>query len=174
MLYRWIRTTHARRQEWLLKRNCALSPSQLGMAFGLLGVVSLVIAGVLAAHGAWLVLPFTLIELSALAIAFVVYGRHAADFERIVVDSGRLLVERCDGQRVERSELRPAWVRVEYDGLGREPIRLVAGNDRIVVGKFVPDDGKRQLANELRATLADWRQGEGAAAWSSRQLTTET
>jgi uncharacterized membrane protein len=157
MQYRWTHVAEPTRQSWLLKRNCALSPRQLAGCFGALAAVSLGIATAWALQGAWMVVPFACVELGALAVAFVVYARHAADYERIVVEPGRLLVERCVGSALNRVEWERARARVEYRGSGRELIRLVAGRREVSVGQFVPAENREQLARELRASLAAWR-----------------
>ena len=64
-------------------------------------------------QGAVLVLPFALLELAALATAFVVYARHAADSERVSLQGGRLIVELETAGHVRRSEFVREWVRVE-------------------------------------------------------------
>lgn len=157
MPYRWIHIAEAGSQQWLLRRNCALSPRQLAVCFASVGLVSLLIAVGFAAQGAWLVVPFAGVELGALAVAFVVHARHAGDYERIVVGPDRVLVERLHGGDLASVECRSSWVRVEYDGARRELIRLVAAGSEMSVGRFVPDDGRRQLARELRASVAGWR-----------------
>lgn len=159
MAYRWMYVAEPDRHQWVLRRNCALTPGQLGAWFGTLAALSLLIAGVSASYGAWIVVPFTLVEVAALGVAFLVYGRHAADYERIVATRERLTVERSSGTRLDRVEREPARVRVEYGGASREPIRLVTGREEIAIGRFVPDDRKAELARELRGALAGWRAG---------------
>ena len=83
MQYRWAHSIEPEHQQWVLKRNCALRPRQLAACFGVLAAVSLAIASIFAWHGAWLVVPFACLEMGALAVAFVVYARHAADYDRI-------------------------------------------------------------------------------------------
>lgn len=148
-----------RGSEWTSRRNCALTPAQLGAFFGSLGLVSLVIASAWAAMGAWIVVPFACIEIAALAAAFVVYGRHAVDFERIVLDAGRLRVESASGPRTRRLECERGWVRVEYGGGRRGLVRLVARGEEIEVGRFLLEQDRAGLAKELRAAL---RPGVGA------------
>lgn len=159
MAYRWKYVAEPERHQWVLKRNCALTPRQLAGWFGTLALFSLLIAGVLASRGAWVVVPFTLVEVSALAVAFLVYGRHAGDCERIVATRERLTVERFTGARLDRVEREPGRVRIEYGGSSREPIRLVTGREEIAIGRFVPDDRKAELVRELRGALAGWRAG---------------
>jgi len=157
MPYRWTQVAEQGRQQWMLPRNCALTPRQLAGCFAALGTVSMAIAAAFALQGAWMVVPFACIELSALGVAFVVYARHAADYERILVAPDRLVVERVVGHAVERVECEPAWVRVEYAGTRRSAVRLVAGRQQVEVGRFVPEDKRKELAQELRESLARTR-----------------
>jgi uncharacterized membrane protein len=157
MLYQWKYVVEAGRHQWLIKRNCALTPRQFGCWFGSLAAVSLLLAAVFASRGAWLVVPFALIEVGALAVAFVRWGRHACDYERIVVGAGELSVETSSGEKLLRVEQRTAWARVEYDGSWHEPIRIVTDGDTIEVGSLVPEDRRPALANELRGAFASHR-----------------
>ena len=153
MQHPWIHVASAQQQEWLLKRNCSLSPGQLAAIFGSLAGVSLAIAAGFASQGAWLVLPFACTEVLALGVAFVVYARHATDYERIVLCRDCLLVETCQGARVRSERCAPAWTRVEYGGTRRELVGLVASGRRIDVGRFVPESERRDLARQLRVQL---------------------
>ncbi len=161
MPYQWTHVAQPHEHQWVLKRNCSLSPSQLASCFAILGAVSLGIAGVFASRGAWMVVPFACIEVAALVAAFIVYGRHAADFERISFGAERVVVERSNGARVERAEISPTWLRVEYDGSRRALIRLVAGREALSIGCYVPDESRERLAQELRAGLTGVRRGGG-------------
>ncbi|MCL4184697.1 MAG: DUF2244 domain-containing protein [Burkholderiaceae bacterium] len=156
MAYRWVYVAEPDRHQWVLRRNCALTPGQLGGWFGTLAGLSLAIAGVSAAQGAWVVVPFALVEVAALAGAFLAYGRHAGDYERIVATRERVLVERRCGARIDRIEGESARVRVEYGGSTHGQIRLVTGHGQIAIGRFVPDDRKAELARELRGALGGW------------------
>ena len=157
MIYRWRYVVDANRHQWLIKRNCSLAPRQLGCWFGSLAAFSLLLAAVFAARGAWLVIPFALIQVGALAAVFVWWGRHACDYERIVIGAGELSVERSDGETLRRIEQRLAWARVEYDGARHEPIRIVTAGETIEVGALVPEDRRLALAQELRGAFASHR-----------------
>lgn len=153
MSYRWLHVVESDRHQWMLKRNCALRPWQLGVCFAGIAAVSLVIAVLCAIGGAWLVIPFAIVESAALGAAFVVYARHAADYERIVATRERLLVESGRGARVERFEQDGGCIRVDYEAASGEPIRLVTTREAIAVGRFVPDECKAVLVRELRGAL---------------------
>ena len=48
--------------EWLMKRNCSLSPRQALLVYALLCTATLGIAVVFTVQGAWMVLAFALVE----------------------------------------------------------------------------------------------------------------
>jgi len=79
--------------EFVSRRNCSLSPRALMAVFGSVVAVSFAFGVMFAALGAWLVLPFAGVELLALAAAFVVYGRHATDGERLRLTGETLSAE---------------------------------------------------------------------------------
>lgn len=143
---------------WLIKRNCSASPRQLAAVLLSLVAVSFGFGVGFAFFGLWLVLPFVGLELLAVAIAFVCYGRHAADFERIVLGEGRLRVERVAAQRRQEFVFDLPWVRVELfergQALGtRVRVELVSGGRRIDVGRHLLDGGRKELARQLTAAL---------------------
>ena len=143
---------------WLIKRNCSASPTQLAAVFGSLVAVSFVFGAVFAALGLWMVLPFVGLELVAVAVAFLCYGRHAADIERIDLANDKLTVERVEANRSSRWEFDPRRVRVEVDergrGLGvRVQVRLASCGERIEVGRHLLDQKRAALARDLRTAL---------------------
>lgn len=143
---------------WLIKRNCSASPRQLAAVLLSLVAVSFGFGVGFAFFGLWLVLPFVGLELLAVAIAFFCYGRHAADFERIVLADGHLSVERVDAQKHQEFVFDLPWVRVEIFEQGmalgtRVRVELVAGGRRIDVGRHLLDGGRKVLARELTAAL---------------------
>jgi len=143
---------------WIIKRNCSASPRQLALVFASIVLVSFVFGAAFAAHGLWLVLPFVGLELLAVAIAFVCYGRHAADFERIEFAAGEISIERHDGGRIDAARMQTPWARVELDESGRgwmHQVRLfiVARGERVEVARHLPEHRRRRLAKELMQAL---------------------
>lgn len=139
--------------QWLLKRNCSIAPAQLLGFFATLCAVSLAIGAAFWSRGAPLILPFAGAELCALAVALVVYARHATDHEKIVLRRGRFTVECSLGRRVDHVEFAPAWVRVEPAAGDRSLIELSGEGKRVEVGRFIRPELRRALADELRAAL---------------------
>lgn len=139
--------------EWMLRRNCSLTPRQSLVVFGSLGAVSMGIAAALWWQGATLVLAFAWIELLALAAAVLAYAQHATDRERLRLHDGRLQVELHDGRRVRRVEFDAAWTRVEPVRDARSLIELSGQGQRVAVGRHVRPELREALARELRAAL---------------------
>jgi uncharacterized membrane protein len=131
-----------------LKRNCSMSPQALAGVFAALAVLVLAIAAGFAALGAWLVLPFAGLEVLLLGAAFVLYGRRAADYEKIELDSGRLEVEVAEADRVARYRLRDARVSVEE---GRVVLR--DAREEIEVGRHLDAERRAELAAALKTRL---------------------
>ena len=139
--------------QWLLKRNCSVTPSQLLGLFLSLSVVSLGIATFFWFQGATLVMPFAWAELLALGIAFSVYARHARDGEKIVLQGSRLVVELETAGRLERAELNREWVRIEpKDGDG-SLIEVSGQGQSVRVGRHLRPELRPALAREIRMAL---------------------
>jgi uncharacterized membrane protein len=138
---------------WFLKRNCSVTPSQLAFAYCLLCVVSLAVGSFFWFQGATLVLPFALLELTAVGVAFMVYARHATDGEKISLQGAQLVVElETSGRRV-RSEFNRDWVRVEPQADDGSLIELSGQGRKVQVGRFVRPELRAVLAREIRTAL---------------------
>ncbi|MCX7962151.1 MAG: DUF2244 domain-containing protein [Burkholderiales bacterium] len=135
---------------WTIKRNCSASPRQLALVYASIVAVSFAFGAAFAARGLWLVLPFVGLEVLAVAAAFLVYGRHAADYERIELRDGVVTVRRVEGTRSSEWGARSAWTRVESEA-GR--LYLAAHGTRIEVGRYLTHGRRAALAQELRQTL---------------------
>lgn len=138
---------------WFLRRNCSVTPAQLGWLYASLCVVSLGIGTVFWFQGAVLVLPFAWLELAAVGLAFFVYARHAADREHILLQGRRLVVELENGGRLERAEFNREWVRVEPGADDRSLIEVSGQGRRMNVGRYVRPELRPALARELREAL---------------------
>lgn len=148
--YSWSLTEETGSSQWLMRRNCSLSPRQLAIWFLTVSIISLGVASLFALAGAWMILPFAFLEVAALGVAFVVYARHAADFERIVVKSDGVVIERRRASRVEQTEVSLNWLRIEYQGERRELVKLIAPHCLCEVGCFVPEHQRSLLAKQLK------------------------
>jgi uncharacterized membrane protein len=139
--------------QWQMRRNCSLAPRQLFGVYLSLCVVSTVIALGFWMQGASLVLPIAWIELTVVGVALLVYARHAGDRESIRLEDGRLTVEQQWGSRTLRVDFLPAWVRVEPESGDRSLVELSGQGRRVVVGRHIRPELRRQLADEIRWAL---------------------
>ncbi len=139
-----------------LRRNCSISPSGLACVFLALAVVVLLIGTGFAIAGAWLILPFAGLEVLLLGGAFMLQARHATDYERIALESGRLRVEVAQGRRFERHELDARRVRVEVQGA-----RLLVRNtlEVLELGRHLDEASRKLFGAELKRRLRNLDQG---------------
>jgi uncharacterized membrane protein len=152
LVYRFA-TVQGQHVQWFLRRNCSVTPRQLFWVFLSLCAISLGIGTFFWMKGATLVLPFASLELLAVAVAFVVYARHATDGERILLRGTQLVVEFENGGKLERAEFQRDWVRVEPRAGHRSLIEVSGQGRSIDVGRFVRPELRPVLAREIRMAL---------------------
>lgn len=143
------------RQEWILKRNCSLSPRQLAGAYLVLSLASFSIAMIFALRGVWHVLFFALLELFSLALAFLHYARHATDHEHIVLADGCLSVECVCGGKARCLRLNSFRAKIAMPARYGALIRIEAQGVQIEVGRFVNEGQRKRIAEEIRRGLGD-------------------
>ncbi|EGF33335.1 hypothetical protein IMCC9480_563 [Oxalobacteraceae bacterium IMCC9480] len=141
-------------QEWTLKRNCSISPRQLARFYASLCFVSLLLAGIFTLGGAWLVLVFSVVELSAVGAAFLYYARHACDRENIWLSGNCVVVELIEADRSRQFSFEISTLLIEASGLPSALIRIRSGGTQVEVGRYLPYYKRREFASELRQSLA--------------------
>jgi uncharacterized membrane protein len=129
-----------------------MSPAGLAKVFAALAALVLAIGAGFAAAGAWLVLPFAGLEVLLLGVAFALHARHAADYERIELQSGRLEVEVTEADRVARYQLQNARVSMEE---GRVVLR--DAKEAIEIGRHIGAEARAELVAELEKALIQGR-----------------
>lgn len=139
--------------EWLLARNCSLTPRQLFGAYFALCAVSLTIALAFTWQGASPVLAFAGIELLLVGAALLVYSRHATDHEQILLAADSLEVVHRRGGQTEHHRFRAAWVRVEPLAGDRSLVELTGDGQSTRVGRYLRPELRQPLAQELRMAL---------------------
>ena len=129
-----------------------MSPAGLAKVFAALALLVLAIGAGFAAMGAWLILPFAGLEVLLLGAAYVMYARHAADYERIELEGSRMKIEVADGMRVARYEMDGARVALEE---GRVVLR--DAKEELEIGRYVAAEARAQAAAELGKKLIQGR-----------------
>lgn len=143
--------------QWVLRRNCSVTPRQLGAFYLSLCVLSGVIAAGFAWHGAAVVLAFAGIELLAVGAALLVYARHARDGDTLTLSGQWLAIEQSCGPRVAQTRIRTPWVSVEPSAAEGSLVEIRGEGQRVRVGRFVRPERRAALAREIRQALRDAR-----------------
>ena len=141
-------------REWVLKRNCSISPRQLMLAYGILCCASLAVATFFTWQGAWYVMCFAVLEMSAVGLAFLIWARHATDRERVALGPDCLLIELFDAEHARQFKLDPRTTRVEVPAAYHRLIAVEQRGTRIEIGRFLTGLKRQQFARELHSALA--------------------
>ncbi len=143
-------------REWISKQNCSISPKQLAKVYAALCLSSFSVAAYFTMHGAWLVMVFAVLEMIAVATAFLYFGRHATDSERIALIDDRLLVEFVKAEKTRQINMDPRRTRVALPAVRHGLIGLEANGARIEVGRFLTERRRREFAQELTRELGGY------------------
>jgi uncharacterized membrane protein len=139
------------------RRNDSLGSHRRWCVFAVLCLVSFSLGLGFAVLGAWLVLPYTALEMTVLYLAFRWIERHASDWERVCVCGDRVVVEQQQAGVRVRQEFNRYWARVEVEGgAGNRPPRLklrYAGRE-LRFGEDLPAAQRVLLARDLHRVLA--------------------
>lgn len=134
--------------------NRSLGPAARRWALAAIVATTLGVAAMAAALGAWPVMPFAGLEVALVALAFRVLALHDADFERLEVGGGEVRVESRNAHLHMRFVARRPWARVVLRQRGvRCTLGLAYAGRTMPLGRMLTDEGRRQLAEDLRARL---------------------
>lgn len=139
--------------QWVLRRNCSLTPSQLGGFYLSMCTVSLIIALGFAFNGAPVVLWFAGIELALLAVALLVYARHATDADTLTLAGQDLTVEQTRGSVCTATRFKTPWLSVEPLHGDGSLIELSGQGRAVCIGRFLRPEARADFARELRMAL---------------------
>jgi uncharacterized membrane protein len=96
---------------------------------------------------------FAVIEMVAVAAAFLHYARHATDHEHISLYGDCLLVEKVVAGQTRETRLNACWTRVASPSRPQDLICLQAGGTKVTVGQFATDRKRREIAREIQLEL---------------------
>ncbi len=153
--------------EAILYPHRSLLPRHAARVVGVVALVAFGL-GVLFAHqGAWPVAGFFGLDVALVYTAFAVNARDGAVFETIRLTDRDLVVERhgCDSVPL-RWRFQPFWLRVVMDDPPRRDSRLTLTSHgrTLVIGAFLTPRERLEVADALRAALAEWREAPLRAA----------
>jgi uncharacterized membrane protein len=151
------------------RRNDALGARARWLVFASLCAVSFATAIVFAALGAWLIMPYSVLEMGVLYWAFRWFERRIADWEQLTVSGDRVVVETVRAGVRTRYQFNRPWVRVELDDerYGRSSsLGLRYAGQVVRFGADLPPSERARLAGDLRRVLG--RPLHGAAVAGNR------
>lgn len=140
--------------EFYLKRNCSISPLQLAAIFIFLAIISVIIGIVFYSLGATLILPFSFVEVFALALAYFYNAVHATDYERLTVDSKNVYFESKHGNNFYKENFLKSLTRI-LPSYNNNLINLSQGKKNILFGKNIHARLRSSLEIEIKQVLAN-------------------
>jgi uncharacterized membrane protein len=142
-------------REWVLRRNCAISPYQLLAVFLSVALVSMGIAVGWGLLGHWVILPYAVLECLALGGAFLYYCRHAQDREKVSLSGAVVRIEEMVGGGSVVHELPRHGIVVRMATTSANAlVCLRSGGRQAEVGRFVDGEGRKQFFREFRQAMA--------------------
>jgi uncharacterized membrane protein len=140
-----------------VKRNCSISPRDCLCLLAVTSVLCIGIGLVFAFFGAWMILPFAGLEIAALAVAFYLVGRHAADHERIEMEDGILTVRVHEAGRNTEYRFNPAWANlVVVEAQCNLRVAIRAQGMELEIGRHLDRGRRSAMAAELRQRLTSF------------------
>ena len=138
---------------WKMRRNCALSPQQLFKYYLALVFLSVSVATGFLLAGIKIILFFTALELTAVTIGFLVYCRHALDFEEIEISGTRLVVRKFIAYRETVVEFNTRWAQISQPKEHEKVFFITQTGQSIELGQFLRLEQCKRLLTELRPYL---------------------
>ena len=138
---------------WHLKRNISMAPSQIARIFGVLGLVTLLIGSTFYWFGAHYILPFSMVEIAALLIAFIYNAIHANDYETLVLSDNFVHIESKVGFQSKQVQMARYLTRVETGSLKDGLIELRHGQQATFFGQFIHANLRPLLAQQISSRM---------------------
>lgn len=138
---------------WLMKRNCSLTPRRLSQFYAVLISFSLTIGIGFLIAGVWMIIIFTLIEVSAVTLGFLVYARHALDFEEIRIEGTQLTIIKFIGYKTQQYQFNTRWTQLAVSPANAKVFMLTSEKQTIELGQFLRLSQQQKLLAELKPCL---------------------
>lgn len=138
---------------WQIRRNCALSPRQLLQFYIALVCLSFIVAIGFLLAGVWVIAIFTIIEISAVTIGFLIYCRHTLDSETIEINGKRLIVKKFIGYKEKIYEFNTQWAKIEASLENAKTFFITQSDLRVEIGQFIRQEQQLPLIAAVRRYL---------------------
>ncbi|MBU3594206.1 DUF2244 domain-containing protein [Polynucleobacter sp. 71A-WALBACH] len=138
---------------WKMRRNCALTPGQLLKFYLALVCLSVTVAIGFLLAGVKIILIFTAIELTAVTVGFLIYCRHALDFEEIEISDTRLVVRKFIAYKETVVEFNTRWAKLSRPQEHEKVFSITQTGQSVELGQFLRREQLKNLIAELRPYL---------------------
>lgn len=138
---------------WKMRRNCALTPGQLLKFYLALVCLSVTVAIGFLLAGVKIILIFTAIELTAVTVGFLIYCRHALDFEEIEISDTRLVVRKFIAYKESVMEFNTRWAKLSSPQEHEKVFSITQTGQSVELGQFLRREQLKRLIAELRPYL---------------------
>lgn len=140
----------------VVRPNRALTLWGMLLLFAGLTAVVLIIGIGFTLMGAWPVLPFAGLEMTAVAAVLYRLSRHAEDHDAIVIEGDRVTVTRRRGRQEWRDDFQRYWTKITLERRrGWYPTRLTVGSHGrfVVIAAQVNEQERESLSRTLNEAL---------------------
>ena len=136
-----------------MRKNCALTPTQLFNFYLALVCLSLIVATGFFLVGVWVVLIFTGLEIAGVTVGFLIYCQLALDHETIEINDKHVLVKKFIGQKETLYQLNAEWVKLDPPVAGSKTFTIRQADLRVELGQFIRHEEQLALIKQVRAYL---------------------
>lgn len=148
-----------------LAPNCSLTDASAGRFFGSMAAISMPLSLFFAWQGYWRVLLCWVLEMLALGLALQLSLRRARYTQTVLITEGRVQLVTRTARGEVRQEFARHWARVRLRGphtrLGSSQLTIESHGRACVIGSFLTDQERAQLAARLRAMVGGQNFTEG-------------
>lgn len=153
-----VQETHSAGLEttYVLQPNRSLKKGQVCLATGVIGVALLGVTLYFSMQGAWMVIPFTGLEVAVLVTAL--YTQCKWSKQRQVLEIGETTVRASKGEASDEGVSFPkGWLKVALIDApcSWHPKRLIIGSHGryVEIGAFLEESERERLASRIRSAL---------------------
>ena len=130
-----------------------MTPGQLLKFYLALVCLSVTVATGFLLAGIKIILIFTAIELTAVTIGFLIYCRHALDFEEIEISGTRLVVRKFIAYKETAVEFNTRWAKLSSPQEHEKVFFIAQTGQSVELGQFLRREQLKSLIAELRPYL---------------------
>ncbi len=130
-----------------------MTPGQLLKFYLALVCLSVTVAIGFLLAGVKIILIFTAIELTAVTVGFLIYCRHALDFEEIEISDTRLVVRKFIAYKESVMEFNTRWAKLSSPQEHEKVFSITQTGQSVELGQFLRREQLKRLIAELRPYL---------------------